>query len=298
VARRHVPVLLVPVLLVLASVVAVAGCTTPSSPATHPVPDTGEPGSGHVHGVELNPSDGGLYAATHDGVFRLDAESPVRVSQHRQDTMSFAAVGPDHFLASGHPAVDEPGSAHLGLTASRDGGRTWGSVALAGRADFHALSASGATVYGFDGVTTAVMRSDDAGQHWQRGAPMVVSDLDVDPDNPMRVVTATRAGLMESLDGGIAFTALAAQPPRKLALIDHVPYVGDSDRHRALIGVDAAGTVVSLDADGWQDSGSLPGPPTAFTVIAPDRYAAATGSQVFVSEDAGRTWVLVARLNE
>lgn len=295
-ARRLFPVLLVPVLFVLASVVAVAGCgaTAPPAPA---VPDTGESGVGHVHGVELNPADGGLYAATHHGVFRLDPHGPVRVSQNRQDTMGFTVVGPDQFLAGGHPGAGEPGPAHLGLIASSDGGRTWGPVALTGRADFHALSASGATVYGFDGVTAAVLRSDDGGRHWRRGTSTAVSDLDADPDNPMRVLAASRDGLIESLDGGITFTAFAARPPRGLVLIDHISYVGGSDRDPALVGVDAAGTVLSFGADGWQISGSLPGPPTAFTVIAPDRYSAAIGSQVFASEDAGRSWVLVARLD-
>jgi hypothetical protein len=261
------------------------------------VHDTAEPGFGHVHGVELNPADGSLYAATHHGVFRLETHGPVRVSQHQQDTMGFTVVGPDHFLASGHPGAGERGPTHLGLTASSDGGHTWASVALTGQADFHALSASGVTVYGFDGLTAAVMRSDDGGQHWQRGTSMAVADLDVDPDNPMRVVGATRDGLKESLDGGIIFTALAAQPPRELVLIDHGSYAGGSDPDPVLVGVDAAGTVWSLGADGWQTSGSVPGPPTAFTVIAPDRYASATGTQVFASEDAGRSWVPRARLD-
>lgn len=295
-ARRDVPALLLRVLLALVPAAAVAGCSAPPTPAARPAPDSTGPGSGHVHGVELNPADGNLYAATHQGVFRLDANGPVRVSRHRQDTMGFTVVGPDHFLASGHPGVDEPGAAHLGLTASSDGGHTWAAVALDGRADFHALSAAGVTVYGYEGLTATVMRSDDGGQHWQRCASVEVFDLDVDPNGPMRVVAATRGGLKESLDGGRTFTALAAQPPRELVLIDHIAYVGGSDREPHLAGVDAAGTVLALGADGWQTSGSLPGPPTAFTVIGPDRYVSATGTQVFSSEDAGRSWVLRARV--
>lgn len=300
-ARRPVPVLgapglLVPVLLLL--VTAVAGCATGPTPAAQERQGTAEPGFGHVHGVELNPADGSLYAGTHHGVFRLDASGPVRVSQQHQDTMGFTAVGPDHFLASGHPGAGERGPAHLGLTASRDGGRTWASVALAGQADFHALSASGVTVYGFDGLTAAVLRSDDGGQHWQRGASLAVSDLDVDPGSPMRVVAATRDGLTESLDGGITFAAYTAQPPRELVLIDHVAYAGGSDPDPSLVGVDAAGSVWSLGTGGWQTSGAVPGRPTAFTVIGPDRYASATGSQVFASEDAGRSWLPLAPLDD
>jgi hypothetical protein len=54
--------------------------------------------------------------------------------------------------------------------------------------------------------------------------------------------------------------------------------------------MDASGRVWSLAEAGWQPSGTLPGPPTAFTVIAPDFYLAATGQSVLLSEDAGRSW--------
>ena len=63
------------------------------------------------------------------------------------------------------------------------------------------------TAYGFDGLTAAVQRSDDSGHHWQRGASMAGPDLDVDPENPMRVVGATRDGLEKSPDGRILLAA-------------------------------------------------------------------------------------------
>jgi photosystem II stability/assembly factor-like uncharacterized protein len=72
-----------------------------------------------------------------------------------------------------------PGPSHLGFLASQDAARTWTAVALSGEADFHALCATGATIYGFDSVSGTVMRSDDHGQHWQRGARLAVADLDV-----------------------------------------------------------------------------------------------------------------------
>lgn len=138
-----------------------------------------------------------------------------------------------------------------------------------------------------------VLRSDDGGQHWQRTARMTLSDLDVDPDDPMRVVGATRDGLTESLDRGAVFAAFAPQPPRPLILIDHIAHTG-GDREPVLVGVDAAGAVWSLGSQGWRASGQAPGPPNAFTVIAPGRYVFATDTQVFVSEDAGRSWMLRA----
>jgi hypothetical protein len=52
-----------------------------------------------------------------------------------------------------------------------------------------------------------------------------------------------------------------------------------------------------VSAGGWQLAGTVPGRPAAFTVIAPDRYLAATEAQVFGSEDAGRSWNLLAHMD-
>jgi hypothetical protein len=163
-------------------------------------------------------------------------------------------------------------------------------VSLSGEADFHALSAVGATVYGFDVVTGMVMRSDDNGQHWQRGATLDATRVDVDPTEPLRVLATTRDGLRESIDGGVSFNLLQPQPPRRLVLVDHITYTFGTDRVPAVVGVDASGGVWSLNDAGWEKSGALPDAPTAFTVIAPDRFLAATTEEVLSSEDAGRSW--------
>jgi hypothetical protein len=141
------------------------------------------------------------------------------------------------------------------------------------------------------------MRSDDGGHRWQQGASFAMTDLDVEPDNPMHVISATSTGLRESYDGGMAFTVVAPQPPPSLTMLDHVPYTGSSDRDPVLAGVDAAGGVWALGAAAWQSSGAVPGRPVAFTVIAPDRYLAATEAEVFGSEDAGRSLKVLAHLS-
>jgi hypothetical protein len=87
----------------------------------------------------LNPGDGTVYAGTHDGLFKLPVEgSPIRVADRVQDFMGFTVVGPNHFLASGHPKSGSSGPASLGLIESTDGGLTWTPLSLAGGADFHA----------------------------------------------------------------------------------------------------------------------------------------------------------------
>lgn len=278
--------------------IAAAACTAPDTAPTGsaPITDTPEGGVGHVHGVDLNLDDGAVYVAAHHGLYRIEAGRPVRVAQHRQDTMGLTITGPDRFLISGHSDPAQSAPAHLGLVASDDGGNTWVPLALSGQADFHALSAAGVTIYGFDSLTATVMRSDDGGRRWQPGARFPMTDLDVDPENPMHVTSATPTGVRESHDGGMTFTAVTPQPARPLALLDHVPYTGGSDRDPALVGVDAAGGVWALGAADWQLAGTLPEGPVAFTVIAPDRYLAATDAEVFSSDDAGRSWNLLAHV--
>ena len=290
-----------PVHLLIAAALAVTStaCTAPDTAKTGEAstPARTDLGVGHIHGVDLNTDDGAVYVAAHRGLFRLEAGRPVRVAQHVQDTMGLTIVGPDRFLISGHSDPAQAAPAHLGLVASDDGGKTWIPVGLSGQADFHALSAAGVTIYGFDSLTATVMRSDDGGKGWQRGARFVMTDLDVDPENPMHVVSATAAGVQESHDGGMTFTAVTPQPPRPLTLLDHVPYTGSSDRDPVLVGVDEAGGVWALDAGGWQPVGTVAGRPVAFTVIAPDRYLAATEAEVFGSDDAGRSWNLLAHMS-
>jgi photosystem II stability/assembly factor-like uncharacterized protein len=255
------------------------------------------PGLGHVDAVDLNPADGLIYAATHFGVFRLRPQQPEQIANRHQDTMGFTIIGPDLFLGSGHPDVREPGPSHLGLVSSTDRALTWKQVALAGEADFHALFAAGATIYGLDVTDGVLMRSDDNGQNWQRGAELGDADLDVDPDDPLRVLATTDRGLMESQDGGMSFAAVAAQPPL-LVLIDHVDHVdyAGGDREPNLVGIDPNGEVWARSGDGWAQAGLLPGPPRAFTVLGADRYLAATEEAVLRSDDAGRTWSTVAEI--
>jgi hypothetical protein len=250
-------------------------------------------GFGHVHAVDVNPADGLLYAATHHGVFRIGPRGPERVADRYQDTMGFTVVGPDRFLGSGHPDVRDPGPAHLGLIVSGDAARTWQQLSLAGQADFHALSAVGMTIYGWNARDEVVMRSPDGGISWQRGASLAATDLDVDPNEPQHVLASTDRGLLESRDGGKTFAPVGEAPPRPLVLVDHVLHLG-GDREPTVAGLDASGGVWALYLSGWRQSGTVGGPPEAFTVLGPDRYVAATEKGVFRSDDGGRSWHLEA----
>jgi hypothetical protein len=278
-------------MIVVCLAVLITGCGATEPPAGER--PQAEVGFGHVHGVGLNPADGLLYAATHTGVFRLDADGPQRIADRFQDTMAFTVVGPDRFLGSGHPDPRDPGPRHLGLVATEDAARTWRPVSLAGEADFHALSVVGATVYGYDSLSARVLRSDDGGATWQSGLERAVADLSADPQDPSRLVLTTESELLLSTDGGLTATAAPVQPPRPLLLIDHAIRPEEAGRSE-LTGVDTAGGVWLLDAGRWQAVGALPGPPQAFTVVGAGRLAAATQAGVLASEDGGRSWTTVA----
>jgi len=262
--------------------------------------DAGSPGgdrSGglvHVHGLGNNPADGQVYAATHTGIFRLGPSGASRVPGPVQDTMGFTVVGPDTFLGSGHPGPDAPGPADLGLIRSDDGGTSWKSVSLSGETDFHALSAGGGTVYGWDPARRTILRSDDAGRTWADGATVTdVGALAADPDSGQRVIATTAEGLLTSTDGGRTFAALPVQPPRPLILIGHAPRIGGGGS-TTLAGVDAAGTPWAFSGTTWTGGTSAGGAPQAFAVLGPDRYVVATDRAVRSTEDAGRTWTDIA----
>jgi len=146
-----------------------------------------DPGPTHVHGLGLDARDGALYIATHTGLYRLgrSAQSPVRVTERRQDTMGFTVAGPGRFLGSGHPDIDEARDqglpALLGLIESRDRGRSWEPVSLAGQADFHVLRFAGRRVYGYDVSRDRLLVSEDGGRSWRRLArPGPLVDLAAD----------------------------------------------------------------------------------------------------------------------
>lgn len=124
----------------------------------------------HIHALGVNPADDSLFAATHSGLFRFDDQGvATRVSDNHQDTLGFTVVGPDHFLASGHPDMSgrlagQP--ALLGLVESTDAGQSWANVSLSGEADFHGLSVVNGTVYGWDSTSRAFMVSAESVRSW------------------------------------------------------------------------------------------------------------------------------------
>jgi hypothetical protein len=262
-----------------------AGCSRAGPPPSVPV-DT-DPGLVHVHGLGINPGDGALYAATHTGLFIVRDGDASRVADRHQDTMGFKVVGPDHFIASGHPDFQDPKLLKagrpplLGLVESRDAGRTWEPASLLGEVDFHVLEIAHAAVYGFDATSGRFMVSHDR-RRWQTRSTTSLVDFAVSPRDGQVILATTERGLMRSADGGRQWRP-AGGPV--IALLDWT-------RPEALWGVADDGRLwASADAgQTWQRRGELGGPPEAFLAQADTLYAAVDEQGIRSSSDAGASW--------
>lgn len=243
----------------------------------------------HVHGLGINPADRSLLIATHTGTYRVgpNEKKARRIGESQQDTMGFTIAGPDYFLGSGHPDIEEAVARdlppHLGLIESRDAGRTWRTVSLLGEADFHVLRFSGQRVYGYDSSNDRLLVSRDLGTTWRavnRPAPLL--DLAIDPADPSRSVAAGEGGLYESADEGRSWKRLA-------------PRVGllawPSPQRLYLVDTDGA---VQRSADRgtrWTDVGDIGGQPAAFmSQTEEELYVALHDGTIKQSRDGGRTW--------
>ncbi|MEU2180329.1 F510_1955 family glycosylhydrolase [Streptomyces thermolilacinus] len=273
--------------LLAAAGLLLAACSAPDTGDQSAAPD---PGTGHLHGLGVDPADDTVYAAGHHGVFRLSNGTAHRVADRYQDTMGFTVTGPSTFLASGHPSPTDPDatSPHLGLVRSTDAGRTWTTLSAEGEADFHSLQPAGPVLYGFDSQSAKVWATTDDGRSWDQRAELPLLDLAAHADSPQTVWAATGKGLERSTDGARTFQPVPGAP--------------------ALVAVEEpqSGTLVALAADGrvlrsgdgaaWREQGRLPkgGEPTLLTAVtAQDLLAADSTDFVYRSTDAGRTWTVL-----
>ncbi|KAF3463208.1 F510_1955 family glycosylhydrolase [Streptomyces sp. Tu 3180] len=276
--------------------VAAAGLLLAACSATDTTAGTGrdsaavpDPGTGHLHGLGIDPADGTVYAAGHHGVFRLKDGSATRVAGRYQDTMGFTVTGPSTFLASGHPAPADPDarSPHLGLIRSTDAGRTWQTLSAEGEADFHSLVQAGDVLYGFDSQSGRVWASTDAGRRWDKRARIAALDLASHAGSAARVWAATGTGLERSTDGGRTFRPVPSAPG--LVAVEE-PEPG------SLVALTPDGRVLAARGDGpWTRLGRLPegGKATVLTAVTTQRLLAADSTDaVYESADRGRTWML------
>ena len=239
----------------------------------------------HIHGLGVNPADGQLFIATHNGLFAAAQgdTTPNQVGETTQDIMGFSVVGPNRFVGSGHPGLDQDLPPHLGLIESRDGGKTWKNVSLLGDADFHVLESAGNQVYGFDGLQGRLMVSSNGGRNWQqRTPPAGVFALAIDPDESSRIVASTERGLFASENEGRKWRPLSQDLAGLLAW----------PSEKKLYLIDGQGQA-QMSSDGgrtWRTRGGIGGQPAAFMAHEDDLYAALADGTVKRSTDGGVTW--------
>lgn len=272
-------------LVVLLPTVLLAACTT-GSPQSSATPTTSAPASveiSHVHGVGVDPADGALFLATHEGLFEVTAGGEAALVSPVMDLMGFAVAGPGHFLASGHPGLRVDLPQPMGLIESTDSGRTWSPVSRQGQSDFHALTTSSVGVLGYDGD---LLRSGD-GQDWEQlSIPNEPHSLTTSPDGQL-VLATTAQGLLRSADAGSTWSAVDGAP-----LLQVVDWADDG---MDAAGVDPSGAVWTSSDGGisWTAGAALGSEPQAVAVSsAPGglRVTVVTTAAVLESSDGGRTF--------
>lgn len=274
-----------PFLHATALVVLLTGCSTGGSSSADALTADG-PGtlpSAHVHGVAIDPGDGALLLATHEGLFEVGDGGELTATGPVMDLMGFTVADPDHYLASGHPGLRTDLPQPVGLIESTDGGQTWTPLSRAGESDFHALTTLGdAGVLGYDGV----LRGSPDGRTWEQlDIPTEPYTLAAGPDSDT-VLATTAQGLLRSTDAGSTWVAVDAAP-----LLQVVTW---ADAGTA-VGVDPAGVVwTSTDAAGtWQRAADLGAAPHAVAAALADgtvRVAVVTGAGLTQSVDGGATF--------
>jgi len=266
----------------------------------------------HVHGMAVDPKDlRVLYVATHGGLIRVTAGKQwAYVGEDRSDYMGFTMhpEGKGVIFVSGHPDLRSGRPNPMGVLVSRDGGRTWKTVALEGAADMHAMTFSRPedALYGWNvaGKAPGLYRVNLEGGNSQRlearGLQQVLA-LAAHPREKGRLLAGTNQGLMASADGGAAWEAvpgaLAGVPVTALAY-----HPADATRVYAYGFKASLGFVRSADGGmTWKATGFLLSDRDGVVVIAPSPqgtdtvFIATVGGDILRSDDAGATWTPLAK---
>lgn len=271
-------------LLAVAGVLLLAAASVLVWIVTHDGAESGSPTElSHIHGMGVNPADSRLYVATHDGLFVLGEDGRVGlVGGGAQDTVGFTVAGRDHFLASRHPASGEDGSSSLGLIESTDAGLTWESVSLQDQADFHVLRYAHGKAYGIDALTGRLLVSDDI-TRWEARGTEPLLDFAVNPIDPDFIIGTGPGGLLRSLDGGLTWEPVQAEP---MVLLHW-------SNNGLLRGVGPNGEIYANFDQGatWEPAMETVGAtPVAFTAAGDELFLATDDGRILKSDDWGWSW--------
>jgi photosystem II stability/assembly factor-like uncharacterized protein len=238
----------------------------------------------HVHGLEIDPSDGDLLLAAHTGLFRAsaDAETVTRLSDEVRDLIAVTALGANRLLASGHGPEAAGRPNELGLLGSSDGGRSWDVLSPPGGLDLHALRSRGRIVYGFDAATDQLVESSDGGRTWvELRLPGPLIDFAIHPQRDAELVVATALGLFRSVNAGRSWHRIAGVRGL-LAWPSQSKLLAVARSGRVLVSYDAG--------NAWQQVGLVPPRARAFVALGKRLYVAYDDGRIGVSHDGGASW--------
>jgi hypothetical protein len=260
----------------------------------------------HIHGLALDRRDPEvLYVATHTGLVRLRPNAAPEWAGSFFDLMGFTAHSTEAGLlfASGHPDLATYRGqkvGNLGLLVSRDGGRTWRSVALQGAADFHALAyhpGNGGELYGWSVAERPGLYRIPT-TSWVAEPIRAVRLVDVltlaaspDPGGPL--LAGTKTGLFVSRSRGATWArveTISTAPVTTLAYHatdGRVVYLYLAPPGRGLLRSRNGGSAWEA-VDGAVPAGSVG---VALAVGPGDHVVVATSkADILRSRDGGRTW--------
>jgi photosystem II stability/assembly factor-like uncharacterized protein len=229
------------------------------------------------------------------------------------DYMGFAAHPTETgvLYTSGHPGPGSRLPNPVGLRVSRDVGKTWENVSLAGQADFHTMAVSPANpslIYGINSHDGGLYRSGDGGQTWDNfgASEAQVFSLTPHPVEPRTVFAATADGLLVSHEAAQPGTwefvseTLERAPVTAVAL-----HPDDPSMLYAFVAVPGLGLMRSRDGGAdWERVGlSLAiqevGLYISISPANPDLlYVATNRLNIYRSTGGGTTWASEMELGE
>ena len=264
----------------------------------------------HGHGLSFSSDGKVLLAPSHEGLAVYENGSWRETGGAVQGFSGFS-VTENAIYSSGHARPGASAAASAGLLRSRDGGRTWQPLALAGQADFRMLAAgyrSGA-IYVLNARPNAAMPSMgiyvtiDEGGTWRRAAALglkgEVHGLAAHPARAGLVAVAAGRGLYLSRDGGETFRLLDG---RELATAVAFDAAGARLRYARGLSND----LVDVNLDG-RDRRVIHAPQlrhdyiTCLTQNPSDGRVLAIATRrrdVYLSADAGASWLKIAESEE
>jgi len=260
---------------------------------------------GHVHALAAAAwLEGDLLVGTHQGLLRWSSSQGWRtVGSHTHDFMGLTA-DPQRagvLYGSGHPDLRSDLVNPLGLIVSHDAGRTWSPLSLAGRSDFHAMTATGEALWGWDVMRPAVIRSLDGGASWISGddgalaAVGMVFALAAANDGSAAVFAATGDGLWRTDgDGSWHTVGFAGAPVTALHASGAHVWAFVAEGGLGLVRSDDAGTRwqrLSLEVEAGHVAIALTSDPRDSERL----FAAVTNGDLVYSSDGGDSWTTIMR---